>query len=47
MILPEHVERFLGRLPRRVAYPLIFVCSVLLWTAIGVPTAGVLARCAP
>lgn len=36
LIAREHIERSIGRLPRRVAYPLIFFGSVLLWSSIGI-----------
>jgi hypothetical protein len=29
-------ERFIGRLPRHIAYPVILVVSVALWTPVGV-----------
>jgi hypothetical protein len=32
----KRAERFIGRLPRRIAYPLIFIVSVILWSAIGI-----------
>ena len=38
----ERIERFIGSLPRRVAYPLIFVGSVLLWFLIGIVAGAIL-----
>lgn len=32
----QRVGRFVGRLPRRVAYPLILILSVVLWTPIAI-----------
>lgn len=29
-------KRFTGRLPYRVAYPLILIAAVILWSAIGI-----------
>jgi hypothetical protein len=29
-------ERFIGRLPRRIAYPLILLISFAAWTPIGI-----------
>jgi hypothetical protein len=33
-------ERFVGRLPRRIAYPLIFIISLILWCAIAILVAN-------
>lgn len=41
--LHEDLERAVARLPRRVAYPLIVVFSVLLWSAIGIVAAAIVA----
>lgn len=32
----ENLERAIGRMPRRIAYPLILLLSLVLWSAIGI-----------
>jgi hypothetical protein len=32
----EDVDRFIGRLPRHIAYPLILLFSVVLWSLVGI-----------
>lgn len=32
----EDLERAIGRLPRRIAYPLILVLAMVLWSAVGI-----------
>jgi hypothetical protein len=32
----EDLERALGRLPRRIAYPIILAVSIALWSAVGI-----------
>ena len=39
----ERLERAAGRLPRRVAYPLILLFSLLMWIPIGILAFRVLA----
>ena len=38
----QELEHTVGRLPRRVAYPLIFLGSVLLWSLIGIVVGAIL-----
>jgi hypothetical protein len=34
-------ERFIGRLPRHIAYPLILVVSIVSWSCVGIAAAWV------
>jgi len=43
-LLGDRIWRFIGRLPPHVAYPLIFVGSVILWSLIGVAAGAILRR---
>lgn len=40
--LHEDLERAVGRLPRRIAYPLIFAYAVAIWSAIGIAVGSIL-----